>query len=244
MAHYAAEDDVNFLSNYVSLGKADHMSYMGEPCVLISHKSVEKSKFDIEEMFINGKRKKVLSYDNNTNTILVTPLLEAPFGCSSFDGTKYTMPLSMPTSKNKYTHSELDLEQVASFKKLLNFMDKQVRTTQAWNEMTNYMPIIRPSQDPSKYPDRLRVKVISDESAGGFKSVFYNATTGVQMSMEEVPKHAACVCALRVTPIWRMPDGRYGYTLELVRADVHVRSEGSTNSSSGSKEVVEPTPSP
>ena len=235
MANYA-HTDINFLSNFA---KAEHMNYMGESCVLVSHSAVEKSKFDIEEMFVNGKRKKVLSYDNNANMIICTPLLEAPFGCSSFDGAKYSMPLSMPTQKNKYTHVDLDLEKVASFKKLLTYMDKQVRTTQAWSEMSNYMPIIRPSQDATKYPDRLRVKVITEDTTSGFKSVFYNIATGEEMSLDEVPKHAACVCALRVTPIWRMPDGRYGYTLELVRADVQVRTQSRQNSP---KDFVEPTP--
>ena len=235
MANYA-HTDINFLSNFA---KAEHMNYMGESCVLVSHSAVEKSKFDIEEMFVNGKLKKVLSYDNNANMIICTPLLEAPFGCSSFDGAKYSMPLSMPTQKNKYTHVDLDLEKVASFKKLLTYMDKQVRTTQAWSEMSNYMPIIRPSQDATKYPDRLRVKVITEDTTSGFKSVFYNIATGEEMSLDEVPKHAACVCALRVTPIWRMPDGRYGYTLELVRADVHVRTQSRQNSP---KDFVEPTP--
>lgn len=236
MANYSAEDDINFLSNFA---KAEHMNYMGESCILVSHNAVEKTKFDIEEMFVNGKRKKVLSYDNNANMIIVTPLLEAPFGCSSFDGAKYSMPLSMPTQRNKYTHADLDLEKVASFKKLLTYMDKQVRTTQVWSEMNNYMPIIRPSQDATKYPDRLRVKVVSQETASGYKSVFYNIATGAEMSLDEVPKHAACVCALRVTPIWRMPDGRYGYTLELVRADVHVKTQSTQNSP---KDFVEPTP--
>lgn len=229
-------DDIRFLSEFA---KAEHMTYMGEECILVAHGAVEKSKFDIEEMFLNGKRKKTLSYDQNTNLILVTPLLEAPFGCSSFDGTKYSMPLSIPTSKNKYTHPELDLDKVAAFKKLLTFMDKQVRTTQDWNQMANFMPIIRPSTDSTKYPDRLRVKVITEETSNASKSVFYNMATGDEMVLEQVPKHAACVCALRVTPIWRMPDGRYGYTLELVRADVHVR-EGSAQASP--KNVVEDTP--
>jgi hypothetical protein len=236
MANYTAQDDINFLSNFA---KAEHMTYFGESCILVGHDAVEKSKFDIEELFVNSKRKKVLAYDNNSNMILVTPLLEAPFGCSSFDGSKYSMPLSMPTSRNKYTHAEIDLDKVASFKKLLTYMDKQVRTTQEWNQMNNYMPIIRPSTDSTKYPDRLRVKVVTDDNANSFKSVFYNIATGAEMALNDVPKHAACVCALRVTPVWRMPDGRYGYTLELVRADVHVRTGSSHNSPN---DAVDSTP--
>ena len=217
MANYYDPEDINFLSNFI---KAEHMNYLGESCVLVSHAAVEKSKFDIEELFVNGKRKKILAYDNSTNLIIVTPLLEAPFGCSSFDGSKYSMPLSLPTSKNKYTNPDIDLEKVAAFKKLIAFMDKQVRSTQDWNQMNNYMPVIRPSTDASKYADRIRVKVVTEDNANGYKSMFYNITTGEGMTIEDVPKHCACVCALRVSAIWRMPDGRYGYTLELVRADI------------------------
>ena len=137
MANYTIEEGVNFLSNFA---KAEQMNYLGESCILVAHDAFEKSKLDIEETFLNGKRKKVLTYDNNPNIILVTPLLEAPFGCSSFDGSKFSMPLSIPTSKNKYTHPDIDLNKVASFKKLLAYLDKQVRTSQEWNQMSNYLP--------------------------------------------------------------------------------------------------------
>ncbi len=40
MANYSAEDDINFLSNFA---KAEHMNYMGESCILVSHNSVEKT---------------------------------------------------------------------------------------------------------------------------------------------------------------------------------------------------------
>lgn len=236
MANYTIEEGVNFLSNFA---KAEQMNYLGESCILVAHDAFEKSKLDIEETFLNGKRKKVLTYDNNPNIILVTPLLEAPFGCSSFDGSKFSMPLSIPTSKNKYTHPDIDLNKVASFKKLLAYLDKQVRTSQEWNQMSNYLPVIRPSADSTKYPDRLRVKIVTDNNSTGLKSVFCNIATGDDMAVDEVPKHAACVCALRVTPVWRMPDGRYGFTLELVRSDIHVRAESVVDSPTT---VVEPTP--
>eukprot|EP00918_Siedleckia_nematoides_P046308 GHVU01101509.1.p1 GENE.GHVU01101509.1~~GHVU01101509.1.p1 ORF type:complete len:243 (-),score=36.99 GHVU01101509.1:110-838(-) len=232
-----ASDDTEFLAKFRD---ATVTKYRGSECMLLSFSAAEKSKFDIDDAFISGRRKKILSYAGSNEVVIVTPFLEAPFGCSSFDGSKFTLPLSLPTTKNRYTSSRVDLAEVASFKKLLVFMEKQVRMTGDWHKTSNYLPIIRESTDLSKWPERLRIKVDTETAA------FYDGDSGAEIGHTDVAKHSACVCALRLSPIWRMPDGRYGVSLEVIRADVFApkaSDEGLGSPMSGQKcTVIEATP--
>lgn len=205
-------DDITFLSNF---SKAVVLDYCGDCYMMVSHSKADKSEFDVEQVLVSGRLKKGLTYKGNHRLVLVTPAMEAPFGASTFDGTKFTLPLSLPTARNKYMSDAIDIEAIGNFRKLIGYLEKQVRgACGEWTEHANYLPIIRPSTDTAKYPDRMRVKILPEDS------VFVNTETGYSIDFREIPKHSTCVCALRVTPSWRMPDGRYGFTLEVLRADV------------------------
>jgi hypothetical protein len=228
-------DDVDFLRTFA---KAVVMEYCGESYMMVAHSKADKSAFDVDQVLISGRLKKTLTYHGNHRLVLVTPPMEAPFGASSFDGTKFTLPLSLPTSRNKYMSDVIDIEDIASFRRLIGYLEKQVRgSCGEWTEHVNYLPVIRPSADSAKYPDRMRVKILPEDS------VFVNTVTGYSMDFREIPKHSTCVCALRVTPSWRMPDGRYGFTLEVLRADVTPKEVAASPVSSGvTKMVVADTP--